>query len=529
MSGIMFDLDGTHFYHTRKNYVDCIDENYIKAAVLQYKNTDITDFVMSINGVISSVPSKIKTTLMEKYLKKEEMGQPVDYTEDACCKTAHHIWNVLGLDLYRIWIDTLREININPWFSFRMNDVHCQMDEFLPNTLISDFMYEHLDEHARIHGRKPEFYFDRARDWSLPEVRAEMYDFMQEQLEKYDIYGIVLDFQREFICFPPGSEEAGREIMTGFVRSVKELVARMEEKHGHKIKIALRCHPDPVCCFELGFDIIKYAREGLIDMYIASPRFRSTNNDMPIGLWKEILSPYNVELAGATERMVNKYPESKCAANSSETFNTVESQLGTAGYIFSQGADKLYVFNTFDGHDHMINESCKERNELYIPAEISDCDGTYEDGAYTLFSNAGSMEKISKRRRKCIVSYTDLNTLWKKSKGYLPLAFEKASQPAYLKINTGRLSDTDTVYLRLGIFGAANKLEVYINDNAVQLSGAEDCGIPRLTGECVYTYPIAPDMYRKNSQVVELIYRGDSSLTVDYADITIIPGDGNEK
>ncbi|MBO5369559.1 MAG: hypothetical protein J6B23_02645 [Clostridia bacterium] len=521
MSGIMFDLDGDHFYHSRVNHIELIDEEYLKKVMFQYKDTDITDFVLSVNGALSSVPSKVKTTIADKYLRKEEIGIKVDYTE-SCAKTAHHIYNILGLDLYKIWIEALKEININPWISFRMNDVHGQIFE-LPNFCQDDFFYAHIDEYARIHGRKPEFYFDRARDWLIEDVRHEMHDYIEEQLGVYDVYGIVLDFQREFVCFPPGREDEGRNVMTEFMRSVKTLVGRMEEKYGHKIKIALRCHPDPVECFNLGFDVITYAKERLIDMYIASPRFRTTNTDMPITYWKNLLSPYGVEIAGASERMIYPYPNAPVKCNSEETFQTVETHLGTAAGIFSQGADKYYIFNTFDETDEMIDGECKESNIIYKSDEVSVQDGTFKDGTYTLLTNAGSMEKISKRARKCIATFCDLNSVWKNISSQLPAELKEGGQPYYIKINTGALQNTDKVFLRLGADKTVEGLQVLINDVPVEFVCAEECGYPVHTKNKVYKFCVPEKAFAPYGQVIELIYRSKGSLIIDYADIIVIP------
>ena len=79
--------------------------------------------------------------------------------------------------------------------------------------LHSDFFYENMEEYAHIHGRKPEFYIDKSRDYLIEEVRNEFYDFIAETLSKYDLYGIVIDFQREFNCFPPGREDEGRTVI----------------------------------------------------------------------------------------------------------------------------------------------------------------------------------------------------------------------------------------------------------------------------------------------------------------------------
>lgn len=520
MSGIMFNLDGDTFYHSRMDHLDAINEDYLRKFILQYEGTDITDYVFNINSMASSIPSRVTTAYADKYLRKEEYGQPVDYT-DTCCKTAHHIWNVLGLDMYQIWIDTCRSIHINPWFSFRMNDRHCH--HLLPKAkwLFSDFFYAHVEDYAHVHGRKTEFWKDRGRDYLIKEVRQEMLDYMAEMLERYDLYGIELDFQRELNCFPHGLEEIGREVMIGFMKDVKAVVAKARQQWGHDIKVAIRCNPDPVVCYELGFDILEYAKQGLIDLYIAAPHFSTSDSNMPIGYWKKLLQPYGVEVAGSMESMARSYPGVSVRDCSEETFHSVESLMGIASYVLSQGADKFYVFNVFDNHDQMMTpENRQESNHIYM----TDGHNTNAKGAYTLLSNAGSMEKLHKRRRKCVLSYADTCAIGDVLRSSLPATLTKEdSLPTYLKINTGTLLPTDKVYLRLAIAGDAGKLEVYVNDKAAAFVGCEDVGFPKATKNKVYKYLISGEAYSPCAQVAELIYRGEGELAIDYADMIVQP------
>lgn len=519
MSGIMINQDDNTFYVTRKNHLDAINEDYLRQCILQYEGTDVTDYVFNISHEASAIPSRTRTCYAEKYLRTEENGLPVDYTKNAC-KTAYHIWNVLGLDLYQIWINACRSININPWFSLRMNDRHGHHLWPQPMYIYSDFFYAHMEEYSRIHGRKTEFWQDRGRDFLIKEVRHEVLDYIGEMLERYDLYGLELDFQRQFNCFPPGHEEEGREVMLGFVKDVKAIITGAEKQWGHKIKLSIRCHQNPRTCYELGFDILKYAKLGLIDLYVAAPNFLSSDSNMPIGFWKKMLEPYGVEVAASMEAMIKASPNCAAEYGTLDTYHSVESLMGMAGYAFSQGADKFYLYNVFDHHEDMITPEDKvEDNQLYI---VGRC--TSAKGRYTLLSHAGSMEKIMKRRRKCVLSYTDTCALGDVIRHILPATLTREDDlPTYLKINTGALSKTNKLYLRLGTADDVSSLEVYVNDRKAEYVGCEDVGFPKGTPNPVHKYLVSSDAYSLCAQVSELIYRGEGEMVIDYADMIVEP------
>ena len=190
---------------------------------------------------------------------------------------------------------------------------------------------------------------------------------------------------------------------------------------------------------ELGFDILKWAELQYIDMVIPSPRFRTTDNDMPIRLWKQMLQPYHVELAGAMEILVNQTPVGDTYEVQA---NTVSTALGTAANIVSQGADKLYLFNYMDTADHMIldksniDSSADELitgETLYINSSSAYC---------RLLTTAGSLEKINKAFRRHIVTYQDKNPLWRDTRAQLPCTVQSAEEPKFIKIATGFIPQT---------------------------------------------------------------------------------------
>ena len=258
-----------------------------------------------------------------------------------------------------------------------------------------------------------------------------------------------------------------------------------------------------------------------MDLYIAAPHFSTSDSNMPIGYWKKLLQPYGVEVAGSMESMARSYPGTLARDCSEETFHSVESIMGIASYVLSQGADKFYVFNVFDNHDQMMTpENRQESNHIYM----TDGHNTNAKGAYTLLANAGSMEKLHKRRRKCILSYADTCAIDDVLRASLPATLTKEdSLPTYLKINTGSLLPTDKVYLRIATAEDVSKLEVYVNDKAARFVCCEDVGFPKATKNKAYKYLVSNEAYSPCAQVSELIYRGEGQLVIDYADMIVEP------
>lgn len=519
MSGIMINQDLDTYYYSRHDYMDTINEETLKQHILQYKDLQVTDYVFCVGAGLSTIPNKVRTTYMDKFLRQEENGRPVQYSKRGC-ETAYHIWNVLGLDPYQIWIDACRSIDINPWFSVRMNDRHGHHLYPTPQIGFSDFFYAHAEEYARIHGRKTEFWKDRERDYMIPAVRQEMLDYMTEIVGRYDLYGLELDFQRQIHCFAPGHEEAGREVMVGFLREVRNLLDEAGKQWGHRIKLSVRCHPDPIACYRLGFDLVQFARLGLMDMFIAAPNFKSSDSDMPIAFLKNILEPYGVELAGSMDAMVRSSPDCAAEYGTLDTFQSVASTMGIASYVLSQGADKFYLYNVFDSYDEMITpENRAYDDQLYI---VGKC--TKAKGVYTVLSNAGSLETLHKCRRKCILSYADTCALGDQVKSVLPVTLTKNDDlPTYLKINTGSLDPNEKVYLRVATADDVSKLEVYVNDRKAEYLGSEEVGFPKGTPNPVHKYRVSNEAYSPCAQMSELIYRGEGSLVIDYADMVVEP------
>lgn len=495
---VFFNEDMTHYLFSVMNSGSDgtkVTPEVAAQYVRQYKSTAITDFFINTCGILSVMPSEVKTSYMDRAEVTEERGEKVNYA-DSFAGVAKNIYENCG-DFFNIWIDELRKININPWVSIRMNDCHNLFEKV--NILVPPEYYENFDKNSRIRHRKQSWYYDRCLDFELENVRSYTKAYIDETLSKYDVYGIELDFQRELECFGIGREEAGREIMTEFVGELRALVKEHEKRRGHEIKVALRGHQRPEYSYEMGFDIGEMAKRGYIDMYIAAPRWAATDMDLPLTLWKQLLEPYGVEVVGGIDINVacknDVYPVH---------ISTPETSCALAVSVLSQGAG-LYLFNYFD-------------NNITINDRDADGDDVLAGKNLMHFLDiAGDIDALLSENRKCLVTPVDKGPVWRIHNAQLPLSVNETA-PGFIKITTGEITD-GKVYLNLGISGASDKLEVYVNSTPAKFVKTKKCGLPYLTDNTVYEFEIEHEALSEHSQVAEIFT--DKEIIVDYADIEI--------
>lgn len=230
-----------------------------------------------------------------------------------------------------------RHHGISPWVSLRMNDVHEN------NNLDHPF-------HSAL-WRKPELfrqghpgYYARALDYAHAEVRDHYRALIVETLQRYDLDGLELDFMREPYLFSKGKEQEGRQILTDWLRGIHALADDAAKRRGHAVKLGVRVPSCPDTALGLGLDAPAWAKEGLVDLVVAAPRWSTLEFAMPLGKWRKLLGDH-VTLAGGLD--VNYCPSPATPARPV----TREEATGAAVAILSGGADVVYLFNYFQ-HGH---------------------------------------------------------------------------------------------------------------------------------------------------------------------------------
>ncbi len=502
--GIMLNEDCNHFIGTRKSIIDKVDENYLKSFIDQYADTCVTDFIMNTSATLSFVPSKTRQFAADKYLIKEDFGKEVDYTK-TCLSSAYTLWYEKKLDMYKIWIDRCREVGINPWISFRMNDAEVSN---MPNYALSDYYYEHCYDYARVRHRKPTSAVEMCRDYEIEDFRLHQLEHIEELVNRYDVYGVELDFQREIFCFAIGHEWDNIHIMLDFVSKVKDIVLKAGEKHGHSIKLSIRCHANPQDSLELGFDIAEMAKRGLVDIIIPSPNWLTADNAMPLKLWRQLVEPYGVKVVGCVEEHLNSNEDYYEVINREiEKYglrkHSYETMCASAVSVLSQTSGDIYLFNFMDAPDC---SGSRFQSRHYVPDEYR-----------KIITTLGDIDKLINLPRRHVVTYNDTTLPWKRCNGILPVIFGDVTDCKYIKIETGIVPENAKCKLRLGIQNK-NDIEVFLNSVPCRYIGTQECEDPVLTESPLYCFEVMQEALQNQTQVAEII---SSKTVIDYADLCI--------
>ena len=497
---IMLNEDDTHFYLTRYQRKD-LSEETIREFIRQYANTQVRDFVLCIGGRLMDYPSKVRESWADKFVQKFENGREVDYSTHPVTLGHHRFWQGMGVDCYAVMMDEMRKNGIRPWVSLRMNDCH---ENGTPTSFLHPNFFHDHPEYRRVQHREPMEYFDRCYDYAEPEVRNLMLDTIREAADRYDVYGFELDWMREMFCFAVGREWEGVEILNDFMRDARAILNEAAEKWGHPVLLSARTAPDPELALEMGYDVHTWAREGLIDVIVPSPRWRSTDSDIPVEMWKKLLSGTNVQIMPALEILLAPEPElEKCI------YQTVETTEALAAQYLSAGADGVYLFNYMDEANVDETGLCVLEKENY---------------AHVL-NTAGSLETVLCEERRHVKTYNDIAPEWVDIQRHaaLPLNLPSRTRPKFVRVRVGQVPEDAELELRVGTDGEIP--EAFVNSVKCEYLRTEKV-MPEYTKLPAYVYRISNDGKMPPFFVVELL--GEGNARVDYVEVHVIPKENRQ-
>lgn len=505
IQGIVINQDETGFLKS------CIDKNKqdIINFVKQFEGTHITDYMISVNNTTVVFPSETWTDYLDKYYQKTENGKAVDYSGDEKLKGAYHMFEELGVDYISVFAEEFPKIGINPWLSFRMNDVHDHGLEASP--LLSEYYHGHPEIRRVQYDTKTGGGAKYAQDYSYELVRNHMLDLINEALGRYDVYGIELDFQREIWLWRIGGEAEGVDILNGFMRDVKKLVSEYEKKYGHDIKISARVASDVETNFEFGLDVVTWASEGIIDMVTPTGHFTSTDNDIPVAHWKSLLEPYGTVLAPGIDASVRN------AATKMTVKNTFETMCGVAANILSQGVDKVYYFNYFRTFK---NEQIEEDDR--ITTKDNNLALSSAKGYFNMITTCGSLDKLMTVNRRIIPTYNDTNPLWRNNNSQLPQS-AMPNRAMNFHIPVGDIPEGAKVTFKFSVStdSAANQgNRPIVNANSVPCTFVNAEYIGEYTNNVVLCYNV-PNAACADGYLTAQIIPTKDYLTVDHVEVYI--------
>ncbi len=336
----------------------------------------VTTFSMSPNdGMVMNFPSKHVRMLGDetdpailKQLEEEGLSTPGTLSRAAL---NYRAFVDQGLDAMGIAVERAKQQGMEVFVSFRMNEVHGvdTPDVFPYNLILSRYWREHpeywigkpgddLSElHQDILGPRTSpvvgKWLPGGLDFAHDEVRQRRFDQIEECLERYNVDGLEIDFQRFPMFFKNGEEEQHLETMTAFVRRLRELTNRIGTERGRPMLLSVRVMAKPEQNRAVGLDVFHWAEEGLVDFLIASHYLR---NDFPLPVQEY------------RKRMPSEMPfyASIEVEPNASTYRTLARQL------YADGVDGLMVFNYFTCRESGREPDFELLEELGDPSAIKE-------------------------------------------------------------------------------------------------------------------------------------------------------------
>lgn len=504
VQGIIMNQDPTSLHWGVQN------EEFIRKFASAFADTHITDYVLCAGaGVSMTAPTEVGTEYSEFFDMQAAAGVKPDSFTDSMYK--HFVVN--GLDYFEILSEEFPKNGINCWISLRMNDSHGIQGVIDTNSLsLSKFYLENPMARRVLYASKnPNSYYNNSMSYASPEVREFHLQLINELLDNYDMYGFLVEWQRDMWLFPIGGEYRGLDTLNQFMRDVEALVSIYEEKYGHEIKIGVDIGSDLQTNYDFGFDIVNWAAEGIIDLVIPRSRWSTTDINVPIRLWKTIMEPYGVKVAGCIEELMR-------GTSSLTSRHTTQTVFGTASLILSQGADYVYLYN----HLPDISTNFKPYDKI---AEYTGGYSTAED-RWIKWTTIGSLDKVTQVDRKVVLGFNDMIPNWG---GYgqaqqLPLEI-RSNQPGALRMYVGNITEDSTVTLSLASTNAKKKNvpTVYINSTPCKYKWIEP-NYDGFSDNSMFVYEVPESVFDDMYFVIEVIPNSSSPLNIDHAEVLIETG-----
>ncbi len=451
MSGLIFNEDPNHFIFSRAlaGYKEITADDAI-SFIRQYQNSNISDFMICVNASITWYDSVKTKNIITQYKEWLSTGKTSENESDMIVKSIHLLtdfYDRYGKVPQDYWIEELRKLGIRPWTSVRMNDIH-ETDRS-DSILFSDFYREHRAKNRASH-RGAVSYYEYGLDYMQKSVRDHYITVIEEALERFDTDGLELDWMREIYSVGIGREYEGIAVINEFMGDVYAMVKRMEKKRGHAISIAVRLPDTPEKALRLGFDVFQWVENNWIDLITPTPRWSSSDHDMPIDIWKKIFKDKPVTIAAGTEILMDAYNR----RGRKYLFNTYETAIANScAYLFS-GADAIYLFNYMDALTESANRNSLVMGETYRK----------------FLSVAGDYEACKTEKRRHVVTYNDVSAIGANAKKQLPQSLSGNGTPdsfATVRIVTGEIPKNRTVHAILGIEAGGDfspeALQVYLS------------------------------------------------------------------
>jgi hypothetical protein len=251
----------------------------------------------------------------------------------------HNLWLLKqrGIDHLAVWLERTRHHGRSAWLSMRMNDCHLNHD---PAAFWHSSLWKDRPDLRRCPQPRDGDWFEGAFDYEQPEVREHHVSLIAELCERYEMDGLLLDWVRWVRHLRPGRERAGAGALTAVMRRARELTRRAGERRGRPMELGVRLPTDPQACLDLGYDVITWGRERLVDRVVLAPFLEQAAFDWPVRMWRSLLGEH-VAVVCQTDASMRPFPEHGPGG----LVRDYQLLAGSAASAYEDGADGVYLFN----------------------------------------------------------------------------------------------------------------------------------------------------------------------------------------
>lgn len=439
---IYFNEDNHHFYGAHPA-ADMSVEGLNRLVDTYVEGTQVAGILFCVNVQRALFDSQVWEHFWDGHDPALGEDQPT-------LKRTHGVKNHLllrerGLDQHAIWLERCRHHGVEGWLTMRMNDCHGLKETYVHDLGLkgvegeAEWALHWSSDYWRTHPelRRAPYRLERswegAFDYGKAEVREHHMKLIRELFERYDMFGFEMDWMRWGMYFAPGYEQAGKPLLTEFVREVRQLADAAEKRVGHRIKLAHRLPANPESCLALGFDPITWAREGCVDMVTLSSFCGGANFNYPVPIWRAMLGD-NVKVLVLVDANAQPYPE--------QSLEEYEFLYGSAASALQRGADGVYLFN----------QNYRETDEPGLLAHM--------------LRHLGGLDTLSDCRRRHAVAYPQANAPGGPTCNSLPIPlripkiganFGRMEENITLRIATGPKPISGRAVLCLGVGGGVSQ------------------------------------------------------------------------
>lgn len=259
-----------------------------------------------------------------------------------------------GCDYLSRSLARCRKTGMTPGISVRMNDMH---DVPWPGSHLYSRFYM---DYPQWHLQNPSIcgWSRLGLNYRHEEVREHYLSLIREFVGEYDFDVLDLDFLRFHCYFPREDIAANCEVMTEFIRDVRQVL----DASGRHIALMARVAATPAAAYDLGFDVPAWAKLGLIDA-ITAGAFLNTAWTIPVDDFKRVVGD-DVAVYASTDSSAGRPTDLP-----DRVLSLDDRRLrGFAAGHYATGADGIYVFNFF-----CARESTPRRDPLFaVLRELSD-------------------------------------------------------------------------------------------------------------------------------------------------------------